>query len=281
LPWPDGAVDLIVTSPPLSNSITEALGYVAVRNGSGIGTSGQLLASPIDPGLSPNDVDVLTLAYLAGAMDADGYFSVHKSSNGGGRRYWNKTYSPRIGLGQVTRAVPELLRQTFGGTSMRIEQRGGRHRPIFRWLATNKRAVSACQFLIPYLRLKAEQAKLLVELDTYTRKDVRKAAFWYEREHPNWSEEMLLTTTEVRELLGYMNPGSVYQAIRKGTLLAMPGRDNVRRPRIPAGLVSDILAQRADPATAINRARPPQLQRERERIYQRVRELNRVGTDDT
>jgi DNA modification methylase len=38
LPWPDGSVDLIVTSPPLSNSITESLGYVAVRNGSGIGT---------------------------------------------------------------------------------------------------------------------------------------------------------------------------------------------------------------------------------------------------
>jgi hypothetical protein len=135
--------------------------------------------------------------------------------------------------------------------------------------------------LIPYLRLKAEQAKLLVELDTYTRKDVRKAAFWYERDHPSWSEEALLTTTELRDLLGYRNPGSVYQAIRKGTLLATRGRDNVRRPRIPAGLVNDILAQRADPASAINGVRPPQLQRQRERIYRLVRELNRVGTNDT
>jgi hypothetical protein len=191
LPWPEGAVDLIVTSPPLSDSVTDALGYPAVRNGSGIGTSGLLLAGPIDPRLSPNDLDAVTLAYLAGAMDADGYFSVHKSSKRGGRQFWNETYSPRIGLGQVTKAVPELLRKTFGGTSMRIEQRGGRNRDIFRWLATNKRAVRACEFLIPYLRLKGEQAKLLVELDTYTRKDVRKAAFWYERDHPNWSEETL------------------------------------------------------------------------------------------
>jgi hypothetical protein len=86
-------------------------------------------------------------------MDADGHFSVHKSSKKGDRLFWNETYSPRIGLGQVTKVVPELLRKTSGGTTVRVEQRGGRNRPLFRWLATNKRAVRACACLLPYLRI--------------------------------------------------------------------------------------------------------------------------------
>jgi hypothetical protein len=223
--------------------------------------------------------DAVTLAYLAGAMDADGHFSVHKSSKKGNRVLWNETYSPRIGLGQVTKVVPELLRKTFGGT-IRIEQRSGRNRPLVRWLVTNKRAGRACADLLPYLRIKAEQARLLVDLSAYAGKDFRKAAYWYAQQRPTWTDERLLSTDEASALLGYANPESVYQAIHNGTLLAIPSRGNVRRPRIPAGLVGEILAQRTGPTTAVNRVRPPQLQQVRERILRRVRELNRVGVDE-
>jgi hypothetical protein len=140
--------------------------------------------------------------------------------------------------------------------------------------------VRACACLLPYLRIKAEQAMLLVELSTYAGKDVRKAAYWYAQQHPTWTSESLLSTDEVSSMLGYESPASVYQAIHNGTLLAIPSRGNVRRPRIPAGLLREILAQRTGPTMAINRVRPPQLQQERERIFRRVRELNHVGVDE-
>jgi hypothetical protein len=224
------------------------------------------------------DADLVTLAYLAGAMDADGHFSIQKSSRKSDPAFWNPTYSPRIGLGQVTRAVPELLRKLFGGTIV-LQQPGGRNRPIFRWQAANRLAVRACECLLPYLRLKAEQARLLVELSMYTGSEVRRTAFWYAQQHPNWADERLLTTEETIPLLGYANAASVYRAIQIGTLLAIPSTHDAQQPRIPAGLICEILAQTTGPRRASNRIRPPQLELERERIYRRVRELNRVGVD--
>jgi hypothetical protein len=147
-------------------------------------------------------------------------------------------------------------------------------------MACDQQAVRACACLLPYLRIKAEQARLLVDLSTYAGKDVRKAAYWYAQQHPTWTNEILLSTDEASALLGYESPTSVYQAIHNGTLLAIPSRGNMRRPRIPAGLVREILAQRTGPKMAINRVRPPQLQQERELIFRRVRELNHVGVEE-
>lgn len=167
-------------------------------------------------------------------MDSDGHFTVHKSSKKGDRMFWNETYSPSVGLGQVTRAVPELLRKTFG-RSIRIERRGGRSQPLFRWLVTNKRAVRAGACLLPTCRLRGHQARLLVDLSAYAGKDVRKAAYWYAQQHPTWANDRLLRTDEASALLGYESPARVYQAIHNGTLLAIPSRGQCAPAADPRG----------------------------------------------
>lgn len=99
-----------------------------------------------------------TLAYLAGAMDADGFFSIRSHTIRG-----STTYSEFIGLGQVSDVVPNMLRDTFGGT-VRQRQRDPKWKPFFYWVASNRNAASASKTLLPHLRLKRRQAELICEL---------------------------------------------------------------------------------------------------------------------
>jgi len=99
-----------------------------------------------------------TLAYLAGAMDADGFFSIRHHTIRG-----STTYSESIGLGQVSDIVPNMLCNAFGGT-VRQRQRDPKWKPFFYWVASNKNAAAATKILLPHLRLKRRQAELICEL---------------------------------------------------------------------------------------------------------------------
>ena len=112
------------------------------------------------------ETDKLTLAYLAGAMDADGYFTIKRSTyhlrvRGDARV---PTFHERIGLKQVSPAVPELLRDVFGG-SIGIQKPSARNgKPLYSWQVTDRKAATAAEMLLPYLRIKRQQAEILLEL---------------------------------------------------------------------------------------------------------------------
>jgi len=61
--------------------------------------------------------DKILLAYLAGAMNADGYFTIKKHTYHFRIRKdaTQAMYSERLGLKQVTPHVPKLLKGRFGG----------------------------------------------------------------------------------------------------------------------------------------------------------------------
>ena len=107
-----------------------------------------------------------TLAYLAGAVDSDGYFTIKRSTYGirvrGDMRV--PTFSERIGLKQVTSVVPNMLHQAFGG-SLRVENPSAlRGLPLHSWMVTDRQAAIASRSLLPYLRIKHRQAELLLAL---------------------------------------------------------------------------------------------------------------------
>src|SRR5689334_13199109 len=108
-------------------------------------------------------MDNLTLAYLAGAMDADGHFTIKRST----QRKRNSgdcvlaVYSPRAGLGQVTPQVPELLKRCFGGTFRLQAPATENSRPLFKYLCSDRMAARLAHALMPYLRIKSQQAQLL------------------------------------------------------------------------------------------------------------------------
>lgn len=107
-----------------------------------------------------------TLAYLAGAMDSDGCISVKRSTYAMRVRGDATTpvFSERVMFKQVTPEIPTLLKELFGG-SLRVDNPsspGGRR--LYSWQATDLRAAECLRSLLPYLRVKRDQAENCLSL---------------------------------------------------------------------------------------------------------------------
>ena len=226
--------------------------------------------------------DCTTLAYLAGAIDSDGYISIKRSSYHRRVRLdaHNNLYQEVIGLKQVTREVPQLLLATFGGHCRLEKPWTANSRPLYSYVATDKHAAEACRLLLPYLRVKHDQAEAVLELRATKDMALWKSSYWFLRDHPYWQDEELITTQEAARLLGYKNSSSVSQAIRNGLLVALPYDFSGRgQPRIPRLLVEMVVRQFGKDGRARNQA--PELVALRESLYQRVRDLNKNGVSGT
>lgn len=110
--------------------------------------------------------DPLTLAYLAGAIDADGHITVTRSLRKIGKRYSHSPtyYHPKIGYTSIDETVPLFLRQTFGGAIHRHQPKNAAHRLVHIWSITTAASGAVAEALIPHLRMKRHQAELLAEL---------------------------------------------------------------------------------------------------------------------
>jgi hypothetical protein len=111
-----------------------------------------------------------TLAYLAGAIDADGHITVQRSLRKQGKRYTHSPtyYLPKIGYTSTDEVVPILLSQTFGGSIYQHRPRNPSHRLVYNWSITTAASGGVARLLIPYLRQKRKQAELRdgIELPT-------------------------------------------------------------------------------------------------------------------
>jgi len=100
-------------------------------------------------------------AYLAGAIDSDGTIGIKRSTYAVRVRKdsCQPTYSERLALRQVTPAVPELLRTTFGGSLYLTQPSAVGGKPLFSWSVTDQKAATCLRTLLPYLRVKRAQAE--------------------------------------------------------------------------------------------------------------------------
>lgn len=99
----------------------------------------------------------IDIAYMAGAMDADGCFRMSKITIRG-----STTYSEVMTLGQIYPTVPNILKAAFGGHIQ--VRRHKKWKTMYYWVAQTKIAASAAKTLLPYLHLKKRQAEILCEL---------------------------------------------------------------------------------------------------------------------
>jgi hypothetical protein len=229
-------------------------------------------------------MDKLTLAYLAGAMDSDGWFGIKKSTYHMRVRgdATQPVYSERLGIGQVTPHIPGLLREQFGGYR-RLQAPGTPNsKPMHKWDATNKIAAQVAASLLPFLRVKAPQARVLLELRASKQGGYWQEAYWFALDYPNWREGELITATEAMTMLRYSSRQLISQALHNGTLLALPyDHCGVEQPRIPLLLVQRVLENKNRTATGRKGRCPRQLMEWRERLYQQARELNKLGLHGT
>lgn len=103
--------------------------------------------------------DPITLAYLAGMIDGDGYITITRGHHKG------KLYhAPQIGIAGTRREPHDLAASIWGGTVSCYEPKIAGHRPQFQWSRTGAVAAAAIEAIQPYLRIKCDHADLALEL---------------------------------------------------------------------------------------------------------------------
>lgn len=229
-------------------------------------------------------MDERILAYLAGAMDSDGSFGIKRSTYSMRvlKESTQPVYSERAALKQVTEAIPCLLKECFGGYVRVCKPQTVNSKPMFSWNVTDTNAARCCAALLPFLRVKHEQAKCLLELrESKDRPEYKKLSYWFSMEFPDWRNMPMVTYTEAARIIGYSGKniiGMVGQAVKNGSLLAIPyDHSEPDRPRIPHLLVE----RYADPSRGFKgKRRPLQLIAIREALVARCRELNKIGVGE-
>src|SRR6185312_15248159 len=101
------------------------------------------------------------LAYLAGAIDSDGTIGIKRSTYAMRVRgdAGAAIFSERVALRQTSPIVPEMLRARFGGSLYMTKPSTVNGKPLYSWAATDLRALECLRSLLPFLRIKRQQAE--------------------------------------------------------------------------------------------------------------------------
>lgn len=148
-------------------------------------------------------MDEQLLAYLAGCLDSDGYFTIRRDTRGMKLRERTPTHNAMVGLRQVTAVVPDLLYETFGGSRSVTKPSADRGRPLASWHVMSAAAARACVLLLPYLRIKPAQAQLLIDLQA--RKGARRGVGGVARN----TDEEIAARDELRHRVKSLNATGV------------------------------------------------------------------------
>lgn len=107
------------------------------------------------------------IVYLAGCLDCDGSFGIYRNTTVlrvPNAKAKSPQHTPRIIFKQVRPEIVNLLHETFGGRKAFEKSHHPRHKDIYSWSATLKTARNCIIAVLPYLRIKKEQAQLLLQL---------------------------------------------------------------------------------------------------------------------
>lgn len=120
--------------------------------------------------------------YLAGILDGEGSVMIRKSTyrlrNKKYKDCVNPSYSPRIGIKNISKHPLMLMKKVFGGHLSKekkiYQSKSGFLRNKLMWCynAEHKIAYEICRILQPYLLIKHNQVKLVLELE-----NIKKMAF--------------------------------------------------------------------------------------------------------
>jgi hypothetical protein len=98
-------------------------------------------------------------AYLAGLFDGEGYircsFKKHHKARKRNMEFWiivTNTYLP----------ILDYLKANFGGGIYESPSRSSKHKPSYFWKLTSRGAFVVLSHMAPYLKIKREQANLVL-----------------------------------------------------------------------------------------------------------------------
>lgn len=103
----------------------------------------------------------VTLAYLAGLVDAEAYIGVKKAN---AKNSVSPLYHERIQIRMVHEGAIALLTSTLGGNYYREKASATNRRPLFCYQASDAKAAAILERLLPYLVVKRESALNVLRL---------------------------------------------------------------------------------------------------------------------
>lgn len=105
----------------------------------------------------------IDMAYAAGILDGDGSFSLllHRSIT---KDSWRSFYHPCIQLSNAYERMSQWLHEKFDGSLRMKYPQQPHHKPLFVWsLRSREKCKSLVARVMPFLKLKTEQAKIMLD----------------------------------------------------------------------------------------------------------------------
>lgn len=115
--------------------------------------------------VSFEDVEERDFIYLAGIIDGEGTITIN------GWKWRTCAGVPRMEVTNTDERLTDWLEGTFGGHITPDDNGNPNHKRRYIWYLNGKQTVILCQILIPYLKIKKEQAVLVAEF--YTKRRLR------------------------------------------------------------------------------------------------------------
>ena len=112
---------------------------------------------------------MISRQYLAGFIDGEGYLALGRIP----RRNWSVEYPVRLVVYNTNGGILEEIRQTWGGTMSFSRSPNPRWKPQYALIWTNAAAARILTEVAPFLRLKSEQAAVLLDYHSRIRRGQR------------------------------------------------------------------------------------------------------------
>lgn len=103
-------------------------------------------------------IDETKIAYFAGIMDGEGTFYIGNYSK------YPKSFNSRILVVNTDYSLINWLKTNFGGLIYSRKSKKNPHwKEKFEWIVNKAKIQSFCEMLLPYLVIKKEHAKIMIE----------------------------------------------------------------------------------------------------------------------
>lgn len=101
---------------------------------------------------------MLELAYVAGLIDGEGHIGLRVGKSAHQTAVYREVL---LAVGMTDEGIIRELHDQFGGY-LHVEERADGHRTMYRWQLTSDRAVEVLRSIQPWLRVKSEQAAIVI-----------------------------------------------------------------------------------------------------------------------
>lgn len=103
-------------------------------------------------------------AYIAGFFDGEGCISIHKG------KIYGKSINPyhrlTIHLANINENIIDYFVDFFGGYKRTNYKCRGKERPCHYWVISTQKAANFLKLILPYLKIKKEQATIAIEFQS-------------------------------------------------------------------------------------------------------------------